>query len=111
VTVGIALRAVLALGVVVVLMYLFFLWIKRMYLGRKGMGRLLRVLDVVPVGSKGVVCAIRVGERVLIVGATEGMVSLLCELEGEEAAELFPQEEEFPGLLQAAVGKLKGKRG
>jgi len=109
VTLGVALRAVLALGIVVVLMYLFFLWIRRMYLGRGRTGRLLRVLDAVPVGAKGVVCAVQVGGKVLIVGATEGRISLLCELEGETAAEILPVEGEFQGLFRTVLGKLKGK--
>jgi len=106
---GIALRAALALGAVVTLMYLFFLWLRRMYFGRRGTGRLLQVLDVAPLGSKALICALKVGDRVLIVGTSEGRISLLCEILGDEVANLPTKGEEFPGLLKAAIEKFKAK--
>lgn len=106
---GIALRAALALGAVVALMYAFFFWLRRTYFGRKKSGKVLQVLDVAPIGSKTLVCALKVGERVLIIGAGEGRVSLLCEIGGDEVANLPTGTEEFPSLLKVALGKFKGK--
>jgi len=46
---------------------------------------------------------------VLIVGAGEGRVSLLCEIQGDEVANLPTKSEEFPGLLKAAIERFKAK--
>ena len=106
---GIVLRTALALVAVVALMYAFFFWLRRTYFGRRGTGRLLQVLDVAPLGSKALICALKVGDRVLIVGAGEGRVSLLCEIQGDEVANLPTKSEEFPGLLKAAIERFKAK--
>ncbi len=48
--------------------------------------RLMSVVEVLPLGPKSRLVAVRVGERVFIIGAGEGAVSAVTELGADEAA-------------------------
>ena len=99
----VVLRAVLASVLVLGLMYGLLRWLRRVRFGGRG-GKLMKVLDVVSLGPMAIMCAVRVGDKVLVVGATEARVSLLCEL--EEVGEV-PQDGEFKGVLRGTLERLR----
>ncbi|BDG59365.1 flagellar biosynthetic protein FliO [Caldinitratiruptor microaerophilus] len=56
--------------------------------GRVGGGRLLRVVEALPVGRDRLLVLVEVGDRYLLVGSAPGGVSLVQVLEGDAAREL-----------------------
>lgn len=88
------LRLIVGLVVIVPLVY----FVTRLY-GRAALGvgsrRALVLIDTLPLGANRAVCLVKVGERLLIVGATAQQVSLLAELsDPEEVARLTARFEE-----------------
>ncbi len=106
-----------ALTVVIVAIYGGLFLLKRAGGGRNGSrggGRLLEVLETAYVGPKKTVSLVRVAEKSVLIGVTEGQISVLSELDADETAALaVPAEETAPGgdsftrLLTLATDKFK----
>jgi len=80
-------RLGLALGGVVALVYLVAFLLRRSRNGVKARSNhLMNVVEVLPLGPKSRLVAVRVGERILVVGAGESSVNPVAEL-GEDEAE------------------------
>jgi flagellar biogenesis protein FliO len=74
-------RLVLAMIAVLVLFYLCFLVFRWLY-RRRGLGgaQTLRILEVLPLGTKAKLVAVKLGDKVLLVGAGENSLSKIDEL-------------------------------
>lgn len=110
------------LGVVVLILYLAYAasrWIARhgapggasILPGAGGSGA-LRILAHTPVGRNERLVLLRLGERCLLLGVTERQITLLRELEGDEAAPWLREEGESaaPGFLELLTDKVRKKR-
>ena len=79
------LRLLLALGVVLLLAYASIHFFKRLSTRRvNGGSQLMKVLEVLPLGAKTRLVAVRVGQRVLLVGAGDDRVTTVAELTASE---------------------------
>ena len=56
-----------------------------------GVGKAIRVLDAISIGSNRSVCLIEVGDRVLVLGVTQQQISTLAELTDPEEVERLRQ--------------------
>lgn len=88
------LRLVIGFAIIVPLVY----FVTRLY-GRAALGassrRALALVETLPLGANRAICLVKVGERLLIVGATSQHISLLAELSHpDEIARLMARFEE-----------------
>jgi flagellar biosynthetic protein FliO len=110
------LRIISALVLVIGAIYGGLYLLKRMmgtkYAGAKKFGN-LEVLETIHIGPKKTVSLLRVGEKSVLVGSTDGSMSLLSELSPMETSkimaevEVTPSSESFGNLFKSAVEKIK----
>jgi len=108
-----------ALAVVVICIYVG-LWLLKKVMGRKysggGQGGHLEVLESMYVAPKKSVSLIRVGDRTVLIGVTDGGVNMLTEFDEADSApfiapvEASPTPTQFAGLLKTATDKIKDFR-
>ncbi len=106
-----------ALTVVVICIYGGLFLLKRASGGRagsRGTGRLLEVLETTYVGPKKTVSLVRVAGKSVLIGVTEGQISVLSELDADETAalathneEAAPEGDSFNRLLTSAADKFR----
>ncbi len=70
----------------------------------------LQILAELPVGRGERILLIRLMEKCLVLGVTAGQITVLCELEGEEAAEWFRDDRPKTGFLEALQANLRKKK-
>lgn len=93
-------------------LYLLKKMMGRKYAGDKKYGN-LEVLETIHIAPKKTVTLLRVGGKSVLVGATEGSMSLLSELTNTETSkilkrvEMAPAQESFSDFLKAAANKVK----
>lgn len=111
---GLAIRVVLALGLITVLIF-GAVYTLRVVGGQGGAqpGGKIKVVDRCYLAPKRVLYTVRMGKRMVVVGVTESNITPVLELSEEESEELFPdkvhQIEETPGfhtLLKNVSAKL-----
>ncbi len=84
----------------------------RKYAGVKNNAN-LEVMESIHIAPKKMVTLLRVGEKSVLVGSTEGSMSLLSELDHAATAKLLqnievePAQDNFGQFLKAAVDKVK----
>lgn len=93
-------------------LYLLKKMMGRKYAGNKKYGN-LEVLETIHIAPKKTVTLLRVGGKSVLVGATEGSMSLLSELTNAETSKILktvetaPAPESFSNFLKAAADKVK----
>ncbi len=103
---------VLVIGSIYGGLYLLKKMMGRKYAGVKNNGN-LEVLETIHIAPKKTVTLLRVGEKSVLVGATEGSMSLLSELDNAATAKLLQYSEtelapvNFGPFLKAAIDKVK----
>ena len=110
------LKMLSALVVVVLCIYAGIFLLKRT-MGRRYAGNretsVLEVLETTYVGPRKMVSLIRVADRAVLVGITEGAISVLAELDAEKTAEITARENveredySFRKMLNAASQKMR----
>ena len=105
-----------ALVVVIACIYGGIYLLRRM-MGRRHSGRggagLLQVLETAHLGPRKSVSLVRVADKSVLVGVTEGQISVLTELDETKTAEIVAADEAaetkpaFAGLLETATARLK----
>lgn len=103
---------VLVIGSIYGGLYLLKKMMGRKYAGVKNYAN-LEVMESIHIAPKKVVTLLRVGEKSVLVGSTEGSMSLLSELDHAETAKLLqkieiePAPDNFGLFLKAAVDKVR----
>jgi flagellar biosynthetic protein FliO len=106
-TAALGLDVLLKLGVVIGLIYACLYLLKRWRGPLGAAGRRLAVLETTRLSTRQSLHLVRVGSQVLLIGATDGGLSLLAELDeaGEAGPAVEPAGEAFAGLLQRQAGQ------
>lgn len=114
--VGAIVKMLSALVVVIACIYGGIYLLRRM-MGRRHSGRggqgLLQVLETAHLGPRKSVSLVRVADKSVLVGVTEGQISVLTELDEKKTAEIVAADEAaetkpaFAGLLETATARLK----
>ena len=68
--------------------------------GRSGAGKLIQVVDRVELEPRRALYAVRVGKRAFLIGASEGGMRRLAELDADELPEGTPAPSVFEALLR-----------
>ena len=106
---GAALRVFVALVVILPLVYgVTLLYSRRFTPG--GVGRAIRVIDAVSLGSNRTICLIEVDDRIIVVGVTPQQISTLAEMTEPDAVERLRQlgpraaSRAFSKLIESRLG-------
>ncbi len=103
-----AVRLLASLAVVVALVYVVAWALRRAGRHRVGAsGRMMEVVDVLPLGPNSRLVVVRVGERTLVVGAGDHAVTPVTELDAGEIAALEAAETVVP--LRRRLARLAGR--
>jgi len=105
------LKMVAALVLVCVLAYLALRLARRHLIASRGKGSLLRVVERCPLSARQSLWVVEVGERFFLIGATEGSIAKLAELDHEQVARALEQggpRKRFRDLLGKSPQEEKG---
>lgn len=97
----VTLMLVLVLGLAV-----GFIWLMRRLVPRPGSGRTVRLLETVPLEPRRALHLVACGERILLLGSTDGSVRTVAEFEKGEV-----EVEERPRPAVRFIDLLRGRRG
>ena len=109
-------RIISALVIVVVCIYVGIFLLKKLMSKRHGRSTVngnLEIIETIHIAPRKSVTLIRVGEKSILVGTTEGSMSLLCEQNEIETGKLLVETEPeaaaigFGEMLSAAVARVK----
>lgn len=103
----------LLLSVVILLGILYLAYISSRYLGnmgnRQSQSKSLKILDSIALGQDRSLAAVKVGERVLLLGITSGGITNLAELEKNELQATLEQEQQIPPRFNEILNRLYKK--
>ncbi len=102
-------------ALILVLAYVATKWVAGRSVGISGFSRAassgkLQILAELPVGRNERLVLLRLMDRCLVLGVTASQITLLRELEGEEAAEWFQDNPQKPTFLEAIQENLRKKK-
>lgn len=102
-----AILSVLFTLVFVLLLAWFFLRGVGKISGAQGASKHLKVLERVPLGKDQSLLLVAVDEKILLLGAAQGSITKLCDLDSTDAilAQLQQPQQNFSGILQQMMQK------
>lgn len=110
-------RIAVSLGVIVVIIYLSVFGLKKMSGGRIGgrKGNTIQIIEQTYLAPKKSVCLVKLADRAVLLGITEGGITLLTEMDWETlppelAAQISTGKPGFSGILNDAAAKLFGAK-